>query len=88
MGAMESHGEDDEVNKLADQIGNNLFVSEDENLRAVAALIEKNKAKKIMVLSGAGVSVAAGIPDFRTPGTGKGRFCCLCCCCCCLQSTS
>ncbi|CAJ1937710.1 unnamed protein product [Cylindrotheca closterium] len=29
-----------------------------------------NKAKKIMVLSGAGVSVAAGIPDFRTPGTG------------------
>ena len=29
-----------------------------------------NDVKNVVVLSGAGVSVAAGIPDFRTPGTG------------------
>jgi Sir2 family len=38
------------------------------SLQRIATLIRE--AKNILVLSGAGVSVAAGIPDFRTPGTG------------------
>jgi len=41
-----------------------------EPLRRVAQWIAQGTVKRILVLSGAGVSVAAGIPDFRTPGTG------------------
>lgn len=39
-------------------------------VKAIAAYIASGQAKKIVVMVGAGVSVSAGIPDFRTPGTG------------------
>ncbi|RIA98697.1 DHS-like NAD/FAD-binding domain-containing protein [Glomus cerebriforme] len=39
-------------------------------IESVAQLIKTEKAKRIVVMAGAGISTAAGIPDFRTPGTG------------------
>ena len=42
----------------------------DTTLSGIARLIKTGRARRILVLTGAGLSVSAGIPDFRTPGTG------------------
>jgi Sir2 family len=41
-----------------------------DELQQVAEWIRSGQAQRILVVTGAGVSVAAGIPDFRSPGTG------------------
>jgi hypothetical protein len=39
-------------------------------IEGIAEYIQQGKAKNIICMVGAGISVSAGIPDFRTPGTG------------------
>uniref|UniRef100_A0A8C5EIK1 NAD-dependent protein deacetylase sirtuin-3-like n=1 Tax=Gouania willdenowi TaxID=441366 RepID=A0A8C5EIK1_GOUWI len=39
-------------------------------LTTIARLMKLGRCKKVLVVAGAGISTASGIPDFRTPGTG------------------
>ncbi|KAJ9084577.1 NAD-dependent protein deacetylase sirtuin-2 [Entomophthora muscae] len=41
-----------------------------DELKSLAELIKGGKVSKIIIMTGAGISTASGIPDFRTPGTG------------------
>lgn len=43
---------------------------EARTVEAVASYIKEGRARKIVVMTGAGISTAAGIPDFRSPKTG------------------
>ena len=40
------------------------------SIEAVAEYIKDGKLKRIVVMTGAGISTSAGIPDFRSPDTG------------------
>ena len=42
----------------------------ERSLDAVASLIKSGNVRNIVVMTGAGISTSAGIPDFRSPDTG------------------
>uniref|UniRef100_A0A3B3DEQ5 Si:dkey-103i16.6 n=1 Tax=Oryzias melastigma TaxID=30732 RepID=A0A3B3DEQ5_ORYME len=44
--------------------------SSPHDLLSVARLVKLGRCKNVVVVAGAGISTASGIPDFRTPGTG------------------
>ncbi len=45
-------------------------LGDDVSIRNLATMINLGRIRKIVVKCGAGISVSAGIPDFRSPKTG------------------
>ncbi|GMI48164.1 hypothetical protein TrCOL_g12609 [Triparma columacea] len=62
--------EGDEGDEVPTVVQKKLVLGMDLTLRAVCRKLKKGTYKKVAVIMGAGCSVSAGIPDFRTPGTG------------------
>lgn len=48
----------------------NTKVNQEKAINNIANYIKEHNCKNIVVLSGAGISTNANIPDFRSPGTG------------------
>jgi len=68
---------EDDISRMAQAFGKKLslgagtsILGDDLSIESVARAIRSGKVNKVVVLSGAGISVAAGIPDFRSKGTG------------------
>lgn len=53
-----------------DDIDNDSILHGDLTVERIAKIIKEGEVHNIVVMSGAGISVSAGIPDFRSPGTG------------------
>lgn len=65
VASMQSISEEDEGLSEEERKG---VLDYDFSIEKVAHLISSGKVKKIVVMAGAGISVSAGIPDFRSAG--------------------
>jgi NAD-dependent deacetylase sirtuin 2 len=60
----------DELVSVEDDDQRDPHVLESLDLEGISKYIKEGRATKVVTMAGAGISTSAGIPDFRSPGTG------------------